>query len=39
MSKERLILYISNRLEMMTERQLNLVLHFIKGFNYNTSEN
>lgn len=39
MSKERLILYISNRLEMMTERQLNLVLHFIKGFNYDTPEN
>lgn len=32
MSKERLIFYITERLEDMNERQLNLVLHFIKGF-------
>ena len=39
MSKERLILYISNRLEMMTERQLRLVLSFIKGFSCDTPQN
>lgn len=38
MSKERLIFCIAERLECMSERQLRLVLSFIKGFNYNTSE-
>ena len=34
MTKERLLLYITSRLEMMDERQLRLVLGFIKGFTY-----
>ena len=34
MTKERLILYITTRLEMMSEKQLLLVLNFIKGFTY-----
>lgn len=34
MTKERLLLYITTRLQMMDERQLRLVLHFIKGFTY-----
>lgn len=34
MTKERLILYITARLEMMSEKQLLLVLNFIKGFTY-----
>lgn len=34
MTKERLLLYITTRLEMMDERQLRLVLNFIKGFTY-----
>lgn len=34
MTRERLMLYINNRLEMMTDRQLMRVLNFIKGFNY-----
>ena len=34
MTKERLILYITARLEMMSEKQLLLVLSFIKGFTY-----
>lgn len=39
MSKERLIMYINTRLDFMNERQLRLVLSFIKGFNYDTPEN
>lgn len=39
MSKERLILYINTRLDFMDERQLRLVLNFIKGFSYDTPEN
>ena len=34
MTKERLLLYITARLETMNERQLRLVLNFIKGFTY-----
>ena len=34
MTKERLILYINTRLELMNEKQLRLVLHFIKGLTY-----
>lgn len=33
-NKDRLIEYINARLAMMTEKQLRLVLGFIKGFNY-----
>lgn len=32
MSKERLIMYITNRLNYLSERQLRLILSFIKGF-------
>lgn len=39
MSKERLIMYINTRLDFMNERQLRLVLSFIKGFSCNTPEN
>lgn len=39
MTKERLIFCIAERLECMSERQLRLVLSFIKGFNYDTPEN
>lgn len=34
MTRERLILYINNRLEIMTDRQLLRVFNFIKGFTY-----
>ena len=33
MSKEKLILYITNRLDYMNERQLRLILSFIRGLN------
>ena len=39
MSKERLIMYINTRLDFMDERQLRLVLNFIKGLSYGTPEN
>ena len=39
MSKERLIMYINTRLDFMNERQLRLVLSFIKGFSCDTPEN
>lgn len=32
--RERIILHITSRLEMMNERQLRLVLNFIKGLHY-----
>lgn len=38
MSKERLIMYITARLNYMTERQLDSVLHFIKGLTCGTPE-
>lgn len=34
MTKERLKMYINARLDNMSERQLLLVLNFIKGFRY-----
>lgn len=33
MRKEKLILYITNRLDYMNERQLRLILSFIRGLN------
>lgn len=33
MSKERLIRYINTRLDFMDERQLRLILSFIRGLN------
>lgn len=34
MTRERIIFYINNRLEIMTDRQLLRVYNFIKGFSY-----
>lgn len=38
MSRDRLIQYINNRLNIMTDRQLLRVYNFIKGFNYHNPE-
>lgn len=32
MNKEKLILYITNRLDYMNDQQLRLILSFIQGF-------